>query len=208
MRIAWRTVGSIITRVWDDVEALHDRFAGLRRIGIDEISYKRGHRYLTVVVDHDTGRLVWAAPGRDKATLRSFFDALDASEPGRCAQITHVSADGADWIGDVVAERCPNAIRCADPFHVVSWGTDALDEVRRSAWNDAHRQARTEPKRSVGRPRNDAPARAASEQARGLKGARYALWKNPENLTVNRPDFRSYREPCLADAGWADSRSA
>ncbi|MBD4582308.1 ISL3 family transposase, partial [Xanthomonas citri pv. citri] len=65
MRIAWRTVGAIITRVWADVEALGDRFAGLRRIGIDEISYKKGHRYLTIVVDHDTGRLVWAAPGRD-----------------------------------------------------------------------------------------------------------------------------------------------
>ncbi|MBD4430247.1 ISL3 family transposase, partial [Xanthomonas citri pv. citri] len=56
MRIAWRTVGAIITRVWADVEALGDRFAGLRRIGIDEISYKKGHRYLTIVVDHDTGR--------------------------------------------------------------------------------------------------------------------------------------------------------
>jgi transposase len=84
MRIAWRTVGAIITRVWADVEALHDRFAGLRRIGIDEISYKRGHRYLTVVIDHDSGRLVWAAPGRDKATLAAFFDALGAE---RCDQI-------------------------------------------------------------------------------------------------------------------------
>ena len=63
MRIAWRTVGAIITRVWADVEALHDRFADLTRIGIDEISYKRGHRYLTVVVDHDSGRLVWGRAG-------------------------------------------------------------------------------------------------------------------------------------------------
>ncbi|GGM35237.1 ISL3 family transposase [Microbacterium saperdae] len=183
MRIAWRTVGSIITRVWGDTEKLHDRFAGLRRIGIDEISYKRGHRYLTIVVDHDTGRLVWAAPGRDKATLGGFFDALEASGQGRCAQITHVSADGADWIGAVVEEKCPNAIRCADPFHVVKWATEALDEVRRGAWNDARRQARTEPARSVGRPRHDAPTRPASDRARGLKGARYALWKNPDNLT-------------------------
>jgi transposase InsO family protein len=53
MRIAWRTVGSIIARVWADTEALYDRFAGLTRIGIDEISYKRGHKYLTIVVDHD-----------------------------------------------------------------------------------------------------------------------------------------------------------
>jgi transposase len=73
MRIAWRTVGSIVARVWADTEMLHDRFAGLRRLGIDEISYKRGHRYLTVVIDHDSGRLVWAAPGRDMATLQTFF---------------------------------------------------------------------------------------------------------------------------------------
>ncbi len=89
MRIAWRTVGAIITRVWADVEAVHDRFADLRRIGIDEIAYKRGQRYLTVVVDHDSGRLVWAAPGREKATLERFFDALGEE---RCAQITHVTA--------------------------------------------------------------------------------------------------------------------
>jgi transposase len=184
MRIAWRTVGAIITRVWDDVEELHDRFAGLARIGIDEISYKRGHRYLTVVVDHDSGRLVWAAPGRDRATLRAFFDLLGEK---RCAQITHVSADGADWIGGVVASRCANAVRCADPFHVVKWATDALDEVRRSTWNDARRQARaTEPRRGRGRPRIDSPARPATQRARGLKGARYALWKNPENLTEHQ----------------------
>src|SRR5271169_2397195 len=74
MRIAWRSVGAIVTRVSSDIDARVDRLAGLRRIGIDEISYKRGHRYLTVVVDHDTGRLVWAAVGRDEATLATFFD--------------------------------------------------------------------------------------------------------------------------------------
>jgi transposase len=78
-----------------------------------------------VVVDHDSGRLVWAAPGRDKATLDSFFDALEGSGKGRCAQISQVSADGADWIAAVVANRCPKAVRCADPFHVVKWATEA-----------------------------------------------------------------------------------
>ncbi|MGY2747690.1 transposase [Arthrobacter sp. UYCu723] len=181
MRIAWRTVGAIITRVWDDTSKLHDQFAGLRRIGIDEISYKRGHKYLTVVVDHDSGRLVWAAPGQDKATLGTFFDALGVE---RCARITHVSADGAAWIAVVVAQRCPNAVRCADPFHVVKWATEALDEVRRAAWNDARKAARTtEAKRGRGRPAKDAPPRPDSARAAGLKNSRYALWKNPENLT-------------------------
>ena len=58
MRVAWRTVGSVVSRVVADGRAAHDPFSGLRRIGIDEISYKRHHRYLTVVVDHDSGRLV------------------------------------------------------------------------------------------------------------------------------------------------------
>ena len=134
MRISWRTVGHVIERVSAEQLAQADPLAGLERIGIDEISYKRGHKYLTVVVDHGSGRLVWAAPGRDKATLRTFFDALG---PGRTAALTHVSADGADWIGAVVAEKAPSAVLCADPFHVVGWATDALDEVRRQAWRDA-----------------------------------------------------------------------
>jgi transposase len=149
MRIAWRTVGSIITRVWADIDAQHDRFAGLRRIGIDEISYKKGYKYLMVVVDQGTRRLVWAAPGRTSATVSQFFDLLG---PERCVQITQVSADGADFIDTIVAERCPDAVRVADPFHVVKWAGDALDEVRRGAWNDARALAREEPKRGRGVP--------------------------------------------------------
>ncbi len=71
----------------------------------------------------------------------------------------------------VVADRCPKAVRCADPFHVVKWATEALDEVRRQAWNSA-RGAVTQ--RRAGR---------ATGQAKALQHARYALWKNPENLT-------------------------
>lgn len=183
MRIAWRTVGSIITRVWDDTDTLHDRFAGLIRIGIDEISYKKGRLYLTVVVDHDTGRLVWAAPGQDKATLRGFFDELGDE---RAQQITHVSSDEAKWIIAVVNERCPNAVRCADPFHVVTWATDALDVERRRAWNQAKAIARTEPKRHRGRPAADAPARPGHDRVTQLQRARYALWKNPEDLTCKQ----------------------
>jgi transposase len=189
MRIAWRTVGAIITRVSADIEATVDRLAGLRRIGIDEISYKKGHRYLTVVVDHDARRLIWAAPGRDKATLEKFFDLLG---PSRCAQITHVSADAADWIATVVRDRCPQAVRCADAFHVVAWATDALDQVRRQAWNDARKLARSEGKGRPGRPRKDgsqaAGPRPGHERAKALKGARYALWKNPGTLTAYQAD--------------------
>lgn len=204
MRIAWRTVGAILTRVWADVEAVHDRFAGLRRIGIDEISYKRNHKYLTVVVDHDTGRLVWAAAGRDRATLETFFDALEASGAGRCSQISHVSADGADWITKVVNGRCPNAIRCADPFHIVKWAIEALDEVRRQAWRDARKAGHT-----VGYGSQDGrKRRISSGPARALQRARYALSKNPDNLTdrqhvklewIAKTDPRLYRAYLLKE---------
>ena len=205
MRIAWRTVGAIVARVWADVDKTVDRFANLRRIGIDEISYKRHHKYLTIVVDHDTGTLIWAAAGRDTKTLRRFFDALGAE---RCKLITHVSADAADWIADVVTERCPGAVRCADPFHVVAWATEALDTERRRAWNDARALARSEPGRGRGRPGRNAPPRPGHEKARKLKGARYALWKNPEDLTdrqieklawIAKTDTRLYRAYLLKE---------
>ena len=204
MRIAWRTVGVIITRVWADTAADIDALAGLQRIGIDEISYKRRHKYLTVVVDHDSGRLVWARPGRERATVHAFFDALQASGQGRCAQITHVSADGAEWIADVVSKRCPNAIRCADPFHVVGWATEALDAVRREAWSNARRAGHT---RNHGWA-HGRRATVSTGPAQALRRARYALWKNPENLTerqqvklewIAKTDPRLYRAYLLKE---------
>jgi transposase len=164
LRVAWRTVGAIVTRVVDDAEAATDRFANLRRIGIDEISYKRGHKYLTVVVDHDTGVLLWAHPGRDQRTLEKFFDRLGED---RCAKITLVSADAAEWIANVIADRCRNAELCLDPFHIVQWATAALDEVCREVWNAARRNGQ-------------------KAVAKELKNARYALWKNPEDLTARQ----------------------
>ena len=115
MRIAWRTVGAIITRVSADLEASTDRLEGLRRIGIDEISYKRGHRYLTVVVDHDARRLVWAAPGPGQGHPEPVL--RRARDHQRAAQITHVSADAADWIAVVVAAAGPErgAVRGSVP---------------------------------------------------------------------------------------------
>jgi transposase len=161
MRIAWRTVGWICERVMAEETAKRDLFAGLKRIGVDEISIRTGQRYLTVVVCHDSGRLVWAAPGRDRKTVEKFLDLLGKE---RCRQIKLVSCDMASWITGPVAERCPNASVCYDPFHLVALATDALDEIRREVWNEARRQGQ-------------------QQLARELKGARFALWKNPANLT-------------------------
>jgi transposase len=131
---------------------------------VDEISVRKGQSYLTVVVDHHSGRLVWAAPGRDRKTVEKFLDLLGAE---RCARIELVPCDMASWITAPIAERCPNAEICLDPFHVIKLATDALDEIRREVWNEARKAGET-------------------ALARDLKGARFALWKNPENLTARQ----------------------
>jgi transposase len=183
MRISWLTVGRIIERVVAEQSARRgDPLAGLRRIGIDELSYRKGQRYITVVVCHDSGRLVWAADGRDKQTVTQFFDALGSE---RCATLELVSSDLGEWITRVVEKRCPGAALCLDPFHVVALASDALDLVRREVWNEARRAGDT-------------------TGARWLKGARWALWKRPERLSerqqaklatiasVNRRLYRAY----------------
>lgn len=182
MRIAWRSVGGICQRVAAEAQAQRDLLSGLTRVGIDEISHRKGHRYLTVVVDHDSGRLVWAAPGQDRATVERFLEQLGRE---RCERIELVSCDMASWITLPVSERCPNAEVCLDPFHVVKLATNALDVVRREVWNDARRAGQ-------------------KQLAKDLKGARFALWKNPENLTerqqaklsdiqhTNRKLYRAY----------------
>lgn len=127
LRVAWRTIAAIVGRVVADGRDTNDLLAGLTRIGIDEIAYRKGHRYLTVIVDHDSGRLVWAAEGRNKDTLARFFDELGAA---RAALLTHASCDGAQWIHTVVTARAPHALICLDAFHVVAWAIKALDKVR------------------------------------------------------------------------------
>jgi transposase len=180
--VTWRSVAGIVVRVVAEAAGRRDRLAGLRRVGIDEISYRKGQRYLLCAVDHDTGRLVWAAKGRNAETLRGFFDLLGQA---RSAQLTHVTADGAEWIHDVVAERAPQAVVCLDAFHVVAWATTALDAVRRGLWNQL---------RAAGR----------IEDAKTIKGSRWALVKNPANQTgrqrttiasiarTNTPLYRAY----------------
>jgi transposase len=182
MRIAWRSVGWICQRVVAEARSQRDLLAGLRRLGFDEISIRKGQRYLTVVVCHDTGRLVWAAPGRDRTNVERFLDLLGAE---RCQRIELVSCDMAAWITRPLAERCPNAVVCLDPFHVTKLATDALDEIRRQVWNEARKTGQT-------------------AVAKELKGARFALWKNPEHLTrrqkaklsiikqTNEPLYRAY----------------
>jgi len=158
-RIAWRTVGAICERVVVDVLD-PDRLGGLVDIGVDEISWRKHHRYLTLVSDHDSSTIVWGKPGKDTATLGAFFGEL----PDGGASIEAVSMDMGPAYAKAVRERAPTAVICFDPFHVVKVATDALEAVRRQVWQ----AARTLPDQRI---------------AKTFKGARWALLKNPDDLT-------------------------
>lgn len=166
-RVSWRTVGRACERVVA-TELDSGRLDGLFRIGVDEISWRKHHKYLTLVVDHDRGVVVWGAQGRDAKTLDKFFDELGED---RSALIEAVSLDlGPAYLKSVQApEHAPQAIVCADIFHVVKLVGDALDEVRRELWQQLRRLP-------------------DDRWAKDFKGSRWALLKNPEDLTDRQAD--------------------
>jgi transposase len=178
MRIAWSTVGSIAQRVVQRLSP-KDRLAGLRVIGIDELSYRRHHKYVTIVTNHETGEVVWAREGKNAATLDGFFTELGAE---RCAQLRNVTLDMSQAYVRSVREHAPQATIVFDRFHVQRLAHDALDQVRRALVAE-HTNA---------------------EERQVLKKTRFVLQKNPENLSsserrklaqvqiYNRPLYRAY----------------
>ncbi|GAC1667740.1 MAG: ISL3-like element IS1557 family transposase [Candidatus Dormibacteraceae bacterium] len=178
MRIAWATVGQIVERV---VARLGpgDRLGGLEYVGIDELSYRRHHEYITTVVDHVARKVVWAAPGKSAATVDDFFKALG---PERAGQLKTVTIDMSAAYIDAVTRGAPQAQIVFDRFHVQRMAQDAVDQVRR------------EQVRLLG----------GTDEAKGLKKTRWALLKNPWNMNdleedrlaqlqrSNRPLYRAY----------------
>ena len=158
MGINWRTVGTIIERVVKE-RLDPNRLENLYIIGVDEISYRRHHKYLSVVVNHAKHRVVWAAEGKSGETLGSFFDELGTD---RSKELTHVTMDMSQAYISTVKALAPGAQIIFDRFHVQHLASDAVDEVRRAEY------------RLCG---DD------EEEADFIKGARWALLKNPWNMT-------------------------
>jgi len=180
MRIGWRSVGKILARVVAD-KLDRGRLDGLVMIGCDEVSYASEHRFLTGVADHDTGGVVWAAPGRNAATLQAFFDELTDEQK---ASIQAVSIDMSAGYEKAIRAAVPNAAVAFDPFHVVQLGSKAADQVRRDEYN-RH-------------------GRSLTGEGKWIKGARYSLLKDTANQTTkqllklaevvltNKPMYRAF----------------
>jgi transposase len=176
MRVAWATVGRVAMRVAERLQ-VKDPLDGLRHIAIDELSFKRHHNYITVVIN-EQGQVVWAAPGRSKETLHGFFDELGEK---RASELATVSVDLSPAFTAALRERCPQATIVYDRFHVQRLAQDALDQVRRA-------QVRS----------------TFGDDAHAIKRTRWALQKRPWNLSdvdtakianvqrTNRPLYRAY----------------
>jgi transposase len=181
--INWRTVGAIIERV---VQAKLDpkRLKGLSIIGVDEVSFRRHHEYVTVVVDHLKKRVVWVAEGKGEKTLLKFFDELG---PEGCKELTHVTMDMGAAYQAATQARAPQAQKVFDRFHVQKLSSEAVDAVRRQEVN----------------------LESTPTAAQALKRSRWALLKNPWNLTqrqgeklseVARTNRRLYRAYLLKES--------
>ena len=182
--IAWRTVGSIIERVVYRHRP-DNPLKKLRDIGVDELSYRKGHRYLTLVTNHATGRIVWAREGKSADTLKAFFSEI--GDKGR-SLIRTVTMDMSQAYISAVRSVVPHAQIIFDRFHVQKLVNEALDETRREEW----RRLRASDK----------------DAAKAVKGLRWPLLKHRWNLTpkqearlstLQRDNARLYRAYLIKD---------
>ncbi len=152
---------------------LSKRFArpslkNLRRIAIDEIAVLKGHRYLTVVMDLDSGAVVFVGDTKGHEALEPFWKMLGR----RTNRIEAVATDMGTPYLLAVREHLPNAIHVLDHFHVVKSLNDKLSELRRQLYREA----------------------TDVLQKKVLKGTRWLLLKNPENLEVSKNEDHRLQE--------------
>lgn len=201
MRIDWQTVGRCVARARKHLDPDSDkrRLNGLVNIGVDETSYRKGHKYMTVVINHDTGEVVWVREEHGKCVFEKFFEALS---PEQRASIRYVTGDGARWIDECIKKYTPQATRCIDPFHVVQWAGQAIDKLRTQIWQ-AMRADNRDLSKQIQRAPDEASLRQLKQKhkeqeslAKSIKGSTYALGKAPEHLT----DAQSERLKLIAES--------
>jgi transposase len=153
---AWGTVSSAVDFVVK--YGLENRdLSGITHIGIDEISRKRGHQYLTNVYDLQTKRLIWSGEGRSEGTLKQFFNFLGEE---RASQLQGICCDIWRPYIKVIEKEAPNAVLVFDKFHIIRHLMNAVDQVRR---DEIQEKGKTHKEL--------------------MKHTRYIWLKNPWNLT-------------------------
>lgn len=163
---------------WDTVKQIEKRslerrlgpvdLSDVRILAIDEFAIQRGHRYATVVVDPTTKRVLWVGRGRGREDVRAFFELLG---PEGCARIEAVVMDMSVSYFEEVRAHCPQATVVYDLFHVVAkYAREVIDRVR---VDETNRIARA----------GGARDRGTRARRRVIKGSRWLLLRNRENLT-------------------------
>ena len=158
-RIDWRTVKEAEIRYIVGLLRKRD-LNGITDLGIDEVSEKKGHRYLTLVTDTVKRRVIWVGRGRDRAVLKKFFKWFGKK---RTRRIRCVVIDMHDPYELEIRKRCPRAALIYDHFHVIKPLSMAIDNIRRRLQSELPPAGR-----------------------RYLKGSRYLLLRNRENLTAKQ----------------------
>lgn len=143
-----------------DVEFGQTRYEGLVRLAIDEIAVRKGHSYMTVVLDYDTGRVVWMGEGRQIETLDEFFKNMPENVRNG---IKAVALDMWDAYINSVQRWCPNADIVFDLFHVVKAFNKVIDKIRNEEFRKSDQEGR-----------------------QLLKGSKYLLVRRNENLRRNQ----------------------
>lgn len=169
-RLSWKEVASIFHTSWETVYRsvawmvayglTHRSLEGVTAIGVDEVQFQKGHRYLTVVyqIDTECRRLLWVGRDRTTRTLLRFFKMLGRE---RSARLRFVCSDMWKPYLKVIAKKAAQAIHILDRYHIVARLNKAIDEVRASEAREMKRQG-YEPV---------------------LTHSRWCFLKNPENLT-------------------------
>jgi len=164
----WKTVKEIHKEALEE-EFGQTEYEGLQILAIDEISRRKGYDYLTVVLDYETGRVVWVGEGRDKETLDPFFEGMTEEQR---EGIQAVAIDMWDPYINALGRWCPGARIVFDLFHVVKEYNKVIDKLR----NEEYRKASEEDKAVI-------------------KGTKYLLLKNTRNLKrEQRPRLKKLLE--------------
>lgn len=133
------TFSDILHRTISRIRDGH-RIRGLKSIGIDEVSYCKGHKYITVVYDLDRSRILWIGKGKARTTIDRFFK--EALSDYQKKQIAWACCDMSETFINAIKEHCPNVQLVLDRFHIVKALNEAMDEVRKEEWRSLSKHER------------------------------------------------------------------